>query len=44
MKRPHVYRDGLRGILTDDGRFAPGVTSIRHPQSGPGGAGYVPRP
>ena len=28
MKRPHVYRDHMRGVLTDDGRFAPGVTSI----------------
>jgi len=28
MKRPHVYRANLRGVLTDDGRFAPGVTSI----------------
>jgi len=28
MKRPHVYRDNMRGVLTDDGRFAPGVTSI----------------
>jgi len=28
MKRPHVYRHGMRGVLTDDGRFAPGVTSI----------------
>jgi hypothetical protein len=28
LRRPHVYRDGLRGVLTDDGRFAPGVTSI----------------
>jgi len=28
MKRPHVYRHGLRGVLTDDGRFAPGVASI----------------
>src|SRR5438132_14421005 len=28
MKRPHIYRDNMRGVLTDDGRFAPGVTSI----------------
>src|SRR5207247_6528535 len=28
MKRPHIYRDHMRGVLTDDGRFAPGVTSI----------------
>src|SRR5438876_6906277 len=28
MKRPHVYYHGMRGVLTDDGRFAPGVTSI----------------
>src|SRR6266436_3818031 len=28
MKRPHVYRHGMRGVLTNDGRFAPGVTSI----------------
>src|SRR5206468_5781415 len=25
---PHVYRDGMRGVLTGDGRFAAGVTSI----------------
>ena len=28
MKRPHVYQNNMRGVLTDDGRFAPGVTSI----------------
>src|SRR5436309_9604596 len=28
MKRPHVFHDHMRGVLTDDGRFAPGVTSI----------------
>jgi hypothetical protein len=28
MKHSYVYRDDLRGVLTDDGRFAPGVTSI----------------
>ena len=28
MNRPHVFHDNLRGVLTDDGRFAPGVTSI----------------
>src|SRR2546425_497016 len=28
MNRPHVYQNGMRGVLTDDGRFAPGVTSI----------------
>ena len=28
MKRPHVYQHGMRGVLTADGRFAPGVTSI----------------
>jgi len=33
MNRPHVYQNGMRGVLTDDGRFAPGVTSIpRHAQ------------
>ncbi len=28
MKHPHVYQNNMRGVLTDDGRFAPGVTSI----------------
>ena len=28
MKRSHVYQHGMRGVLTNDGRFAPGVTSI----------------
>src|SRR3989442_1307851 len=28
MNRPHIYQHGMRGVLTDDGRFAPGVTSI----------------
>src|SRR5438034_4661848 len=28
MKRPHVYQNDMRGVLTDYGRFAAGVTSI----------------
>src|SRR3989442_4872008 len=28
MKPPPVSQNNMRGVLTDDGRFAPGVTSI----------------